>query len=275
MGSKPNMTTTMTNITPHMASEWLSKNNNGNRRIRSSLVSLMARQMADGRWRPTHQGIAFYSDSTLADGQHRLHAIVESGVSCWMPVTTGVDRESMHAMDRGAGRTHMDSLHFIGREISQKQIAICQCLVYQYEAERLGREGWSPAKIPSELFSLFYDRFSGAIEFTMGFGGVVKYPAPFQASVASAWFVEDRSRLAEYMTIIETGRVSSDSDMAAVRIRDYLADRQYGFGTTARHDMFLRCCSGLRYFLDGRNLKRLYATPDHAFKFATIIGEVG
>lgn len=264
----------MTFVTPQMASEWLAKNNEGNRRVRPSVVSLMAQQMAGGMWRTTHQGIAFYSDSTLADGQHRLHAIVESGVSCWMPVTTGGSRDSMHAIDRGAGRTHKDSFHFLGRDIGQKQIAICQCLVYQYETERLGREGWSPARIPSELFSLFYDKFSDAIQFTMGFGGAVKYPAPFQASVASAWFGEDRSRLSEYMTIIETGRVSSDSGMAAVRIRDYMAGRQYGFGTTARHDMFLRCCSGLRYFLDGRNLKRLYATTDHAFRFASIVGEV-
>lgn len=268
------MTTTMTKVTPAMAEAWLAKNNTGNRRVRKGVVELLKQQMVSGNWRPTHQGIAFYEDGTLADGQHRLHAIVESGVSCWTTVTTGLEKASMHAMDRGQGRTHVDSFHFLGRDCSQKQIAVCQCMVYQYQAEISGRQGWHPTKIPSETFSAYYDRFVDAIDFTLGFGGTMKYPSPFHAAVCTAWFGEDRSRLAEFMTIIDRGKVSSDSDMAAIRIRDYLNNREYGFGTAARNDMFLRCCSGLRYFLDGRNLKRLYATSENAFKFAAYVGEI-
>ncbi len=43
--------------------------------------------MREGHWDTTHQGIAIASDGTLVDGQHRLLAIVESGVTVRMNVT--------------------------------------------------------------------------------------------------------------------------------------------------------------------------------------------
>lgn len=50
-------------------------------------VKKMAKDMREGHWDTTHQGIAIASDGTLVDGQHRLLAIVESGVTVRMNVT--------------------------------------------------------------------------------------------------------------------------------------------------------------------------------------------
>jgi hypothetical protein len=108
----------------------------------------------------------------------------------------------------------------------------------------------------------------------MGFASGSKYPAPAPASVATAWFTEDRDRLGEFMLVLDSGETFGEGDRAALTIRDYLMSRRYGFGTTARNELFLRCCSSLRYFLAGRNLRKLYATPDNAFPFADSVGEV-
>jgi hypothetical protein len=257
-----------------MARDWLAKNNLGNRRVRKSDVLAIAKMIADGKWETTHQGIGFYDDGTLADGQHRLAAIAEADIPVWCYVTTGMPRKANHAIDRGITRTQLDSLHFLGMSADQKKVAICQCMIYQYQAERMGREGWSPAKTTSERFSVFYERFSDAIAYAMGFGASSRFPAPAPAAVATAWFTQDRERLGEFMLILDEGKVFSSADGAAIKIRDYLKDRKYGFGTTARNDLFLRCCSALRYFLAGKNLTRLYATSEHAFKFADAVGEV-
>lgn len=47
----------------------------------------MAKDMREGHWDTTHQGIAIATDGTLVDGQHRLMAVVESGVTVRMNVT--------------------------------------------------------------------------------------------------------------------------------------------------------------------------------------------
>ncbi len=273
--TRPMVQSVLTLITGDMAKEWLSNNNNGNRNIRKADVSAIVRMIEAGKWETTHQGIGFYEDGTLADGQHRLTAIATANIPVWCYVTTGMPRKANHAIDRGIKRTQLDSLHFLGMKADQKRVAICQCLIYQYHAERAGRERWSPASCTSEQFSEFYERFSEAISYVVGFGSASRFPAPAPAAVASAWFTEDQSRLGEFMNILEHGEVSSEADRAAIKIRDYLKDKKYGFGTTARNELFLRCCSALRYFIAGKNLTRLYATPDHAFSFAEKIGEVG
>lgn len=267
---KPSINTVLTFVTPQMASNWLANNNEGNRSVRQGEVNLFASEIASGGYEPTHQGIGFYGDATLADGQHRLLGIVKAGIGIWINVTTGLKRRANHKIDNGIPRTPKDALHFMGVKTDQKRVAICTAMIYQHDAEMAGREGWSPAKIPSERYADFYRRFSPAIEFVLSFSSASRIPAPANAAVATAWFTQDRERLGEFMLVLDTGEMFSDRDRACLRIRDYLRDKKYGQGTTARNELFLRCCSALRYFIDGKNLQRLYATADNAFKFAEV-----
>lgn len=272
---RPSLTTVMTFVTPEMARNWLENNNQGNRNVRWGDVDLLRRQIEGGTYEPTHQGIGFYEDGTLADGQHRLHAIVKANVGVWILVTTGLRRSTVHKVDKGIGRTSLDSLHFFGMKADSRRVAVCQCMVYQLDAEKAGRERWDISKVTSEEFTSHFRRFSEAIEFSVAYGASAKYPAPLKAAVATAWYSEDRQRLAEFMLVIDTGEMFSDDDRAAIRLRDYLRDKRYGQGSTARNDLFLRCCGALRYFIARKPLSKLYATPEHVFKFATYVGEVG
>jgi hypothetical protein len=104
------MKITMERITPLLARQWLEKNT-VNRPLRHALVCSYANEMARGRWHLTNQGIAFFEDGALADGQHRLHAIVLSGASVDMQVTRGMMREAMVGVDGGGKRTAADHLH--------------------------------------------------------------------------------------------------------------------------------------------------------------------
>lgn len=103
------ITTSVETITPQMAMEYLNKNTK-NRRIRKDAVAMIARDIATGRFKTTHQGIAFYEDGSLADGQHRLTAIVKAGVPVEMMVTRGCKKDSMMAIDKGTARNTADIL---------------------------------------------------------------------------------------------------------------------------------------------------------------------
>ena len=103
-------------ITPAMAERWL-KNNFINRPIRWDTVKAYARDMVNGVWVLTHQGLAFNDEDHLIDGQHRLHAIIMAGVTVQMMVTFGLPSKingkevtTMDAVDRGATRSVGDQL---------------------------------------------------------------------------------------------------------------------------------------------------------------------
>lgn len=107
------METKIMSVTPELAAQWLG-HNQGNRVIRPARVAAMVADMQAGKWKLTHQGVAFDQDGNLLDGQHRLTAIVKSGVTVDMLVTTGMDREdTLMAMDSGKSRTAIDSLRFL------------------------------------------------------------------------------------------------------------------------------------------------------------------
>ncbi len=103
-------------VTPAMAEAWL-ENNFRNRPLSEDVVVAYARDMKSGQWVPTHQGIAFNENDDLIDGQHRLHAIVRSGVTVRMMVTFGLkakiagkEMTTMDAVDRGRTRSVADQL---------------------------------------------------------------------------------------------------------------------------------------------------------------------
>jgi hypothetical protein len=97
-------------ITPDKAVEYLKKNT-ANRALRPTWVKTLAFSMRRGDWRLSHQGIAFSTAGDLLDGQHRLAAVIESGVSVEMTVARGVDPAAFISMDLGAKRSVADLLH--------------------------------------------------------------------------------------------------------------------------------------------------------------------
>jgi predicted transglutaminase-like cysteine proteinase len=100
-------TTLTVTVTPDMAAEWLEVNT-ANRPVKQHVVAQYAAAMKRGEWKLTHQGIAFDKYGKLQDGQHRLWAIIDSGVSVEMQVTRNASPEAFTCLDNGAKRTLAD-----------------------------------------------------------------------------------------------------------------------------------------------------------------------
>lgn len=262
------MVTTKEFVTPEMAFEWLSCNEH-NRNLRQADVCYLRDCILSGAWRVTHQGIAFYEDGTLADGQHRLHAIVEAGVGVWVNVTRGMPVENADAIDRGIPRSNRDHLHFRGVKSDTRRVAACVCMINQYYVERSeNATRWSKKRLRPDDFAKFYESFSDGIEFA--YSTHKQLHACVVAAIASAWFTSDRERLSQFCSLLVSGVATDISDNAAIRLRDFLIKKQYGQGESARNDLFLKACSALRAFLDGRPVTKLYATNEHAFPLPTV-----
>ena len=94
-------------VTPKMASEWLKKNKE-NRHVRPYYVNMLSDSMMRGEWTLSHQPIAISTKGSLLDGQHRLMALVKSGMTLDMSVATDVDEKTYDTMDIGIKRSMSD-----------------------------------------------------------------------------------------------------------------------------------------------------------------------
>lgn len=101
-------------ITPELAKDWLRKYNTHNRNVRERVVAAYAADMVAGRWRETGDNIKRAHDGTIIDGQHRLHAIVRSGITLRMLVVSNLPMEVQENVDGQTKRTFADVLSLRG-----------------------------------------------------------------------------------------------------------------------------------------------------------------
>ncbi|NBR72225.1 MAG: hypothetical protein EBT75_09065 [Proteobacteria bacterium] len=93
------MKTIVEKITPKIAEEYLKKVKAGNqRKLIMSRAESYAREMRAGHWFLNHQGIAFDENDCLIDGQHRLMAIILSGIAICLLVTRGIAAEMVNGV---------------------------------------------------------------------------------------------------------------------------------------------------------------------------------
>jgi hypothetical protein len=100
-------------VDPVLAQTWLNSNTR-NRSLRPRRVAALAKDMTNGDFLLTGEAIKFAVDGTLLDGQHRLAAIVESGVTVTLAVIRGLEPITQDVMDTGAARSAGDQLKLAG-----------------------------------------------------------------------------------------------------------------------------------------------------------------
>lgn len=113
-------------ITPEMASRWLTESNTHNRNLSQSSVNAYARDMAAGRWMISNDSVVFATDGTLLNGQHRFAAIVRSGVTVRAFVMFGAPPETQDVMDSGNKRNAGAALQFEGMKHTNRLAAVAR-----------------------------------------------------------------------------------------------------------------------------------------------------
>lgn len=105
--------TKVLSINPELAAKLLASNT-GNRKVKKDAVARYARDMKAGKWQMTGEPIVLNSDGRVLNGQHRLLACVEAGVSFTSLVVSGIASEAMENLDSGVRRSLADVLGMRG-----------------------------------------------------------------------------------------------------------------------------------------------------------------
>jgi hypothetical protein len=258
-------TKTMT-VTPKLAAEWL-KSNHSNRPLNRRYVEEVCRALENGTFQTTHQGIAFDTQGRLRDGQHRLTAIVETGIAAKMLVTTGMTEEQLLVIDDGRRRSFFDVVGMTGNAASRFCAAVIrEMMIGGYHFRERGKP-----KNPSRLEKFeFLQTHAEAAAFAEAFfnktssGFQLRYLA---AVIARAYYTVDRERLEHFSKVLVDG-FHEKGDEVIIRLRNLIQQiRRESRRTSSsnRDEIYAKTELALWNWLRGENPDHLFATKDELF----------
>jgi len=247
------------NVTPATARTWLKKNSI-NRHLRDEIIAKYTRDIKDGRFETTHQGLAFYEDGTLADGQHRLHAVIRADIPVKFVITHGLPRHAGQIIDQNAPRLTHDAIRIGGGPdwIDRNIVAMVRFV--------LGRMGDNtlPRSVPQIVdYAVRYgDDLSSVMTMVpkkkrnlTNSGIVASYFCAIQAG-------EPREKIRRFAEIMYSGEITGNYENAAIRLREYLISTGGGaWMGSERVTTTKKVQRAIQLFCEGKPTSKLY-TPE-------------
>lgn len=116
-----------------------------NRRLSQDTIAGYTRDILQNRWRTNGETVKISEDGIVVDGQHRLWAVIEAGVTVPMLTARGVPLEDYDTIDIGKKRTVGDVFDQV-REKDSNVLAAALNLLFRYD-ERLMRSASGRLKL--------------------------------------------------------------------------------------------------------------------------------
>lgn len=255
------MDATIENVTPTKAEKYLNLNSS-NRKLRPGVAEKYARCLRDGTWTECPEPISFYEDNEVADGQHRLWAIVDSGVAVRCVIVRGLPRSAGLNINTGLARTLVDNSRIagLGDDLSNELLATSRAVEVGAATSR--------AQSYSERLA-YVDKHREASKWAMANGprGRGLRNAITLAAVARAYYHEpDKDRLHRFGDVVSTGFSDGNYESAAIAIRNYLQAKGAQAASQALwRDTFLKVQNAIRYFMLSRPLTVIKVVSDEAY----------
>jgi hypothetical protein len=270
------ITTCVETITPELAKLYLQKNIS-NRRVSGRVVEMMVRDITRGQWKETHQGIAFYSDGVLADGQHRLEAIAKAGLPVRLMVSRGLDRGDAVAIDQHRARTTIDVLRISGKAtwMSKSDVAVLRIFLSLAPGCTFGQA----AKISADEMATYGEQFKDRLLFSHHITEGEKVSglatAPVAAAFAMALGHENKQRLIQFAATLKSGMTTAAGDLAAIKLRDYCLTNKISGGAEQRRDLLMRAQRAIQLFCQGKQISRLHAPSSPIYPTPVVLIKKG
>lgn len=254
-------------ITKDIADSMLARNTKNYRKVNWNIVHKYARTMEQGLWKHNGEPIIFDENGLLKDGQHRLLAVLESGVPVKMLVVKGVDRD-INTFDEGGGRTAAQRAKAEGLALSGSTLgAIAMILntldrhVYIGNDEKV-RYGWEHVENLKKA-ETFCER------------GKRTGPMRKAACIAAVYCAIERGLIPDEMldafcAIVNTGMPKGDyTPDSALALRNTIIEgirtpsgESFYSGDNVHKPLFEVTWQAMCMFRDGKKLKRRLITPD-------------
>jgi len=251
-------------ITPNKAELYLNRNT-CNRKLRDARVDKYAHDMRNGAWTQCTVPIAFYDNGDIADGQHRLWAIIESGAPQKFYVMRELPREAGLNIDTGDSRTLVDNARISGsnHELTNEVLSISR-------AVENGRR--TSDSLPNSRRLEIAARHLEVSQWVVKHGprGRNIRNQCVLAAVARAWYHEqDKEKLARFCKVLTDGFADGEQESAAVALRNYLMVKRNAHLNQLFAETFNKVQNCIRAFMRGKSLTIVKAITEEPYPLKT------
>lgn len=244
--------TTMT-ITPEIATQIL-ESMGPNRNLNRRRVLTMAEAMTWGQWKDPGNPLRFHKGK-LVDGQHRLSALVEAGVTLTFLCIEVVDEDALNNIDTGMKRTsgHALSIHGIRNSALLSSVATIidsyvngKSIRTAVDTDRCIRAALGNVTILEDTVS---DYGSGRTRLFFSPSSVVAMAVLAEQS--------DVHKASVFMYKLITGTNLTSTDPAYKLRERLIAIKARKSGGNARSDAFLLCIKAWNAHYNGKTISTL------------------
>lgn len=257
-----NLTFGMELITPEKAAEYL-KMNRKNRRILDKKVAMYSMDMINGNFQSENgETISFYQSGTLKDGQHRLKAVVKSGVANWFLVVRGV-ADDKTICDRGRPRTTQNVMELDGYLPALRNSVVIAGVRLLYQIYKSNEyEYLSDSEIEKFIdknreiiLDCFHASIKGADNVSL-----TKTAPVFGALLVARANGTSASVLTDFCCLVNTGLSKSESQFAAIQARKMLESNKGVSTSDTRRETFRRMLMAIDDFEHSVPRTKKYST---------------
>lgn len=206
-------------LTPKAASAMLDKNIK-NRKLSNRNYATLVRAMTNGEWELNGEAIKVDVDGFILDGQHRLHAVVESGVTIRTFIIEGLPSSTQDTMDTGKSRGLSDVLSIRG-EANHTTIASIVRRVFLYRRHGLRSATLSSYPTTVKETLRFFDNNEWIRDLaspSARIGRAAKLPASLTGLLMVAFSDIDKTDADDFFEKLSTGAgIASNSPILVLR----------------------------------------------------------
>ena len=263
----PEMIMTFELVTPEKAEEWLATNTQ-NRNISKCTVAAYVSDMVSGNWdERVGSAISIDEDGKLRDGQHRLTAVVVSGVSVYMWVCRNVSRDGIY--DNNRKRSNPDQVMILRPDFdkvykSSRFISVARTMINHIYDIGMNRKPVTPKEVIefTEKHKPDLDKFFLVLPQTTipKISLAVVHLSLFMAFMKGI----EIDRILNFYDVLCTGMSTQPEEFPIIAYRNYLKDTS-NISTTLTE--ICRCQYALKKYLTGSCTKRSVSPKELIYPF--------
>lgn len=250
----PEETFSIEEVTPEQAKEYLSFSAT-NRNLTAREVNKLSKEMKAGRWIASSDSLKFDIYGRNCDGQHRLKAVIQSGLTQTFAIRRGLSEEAMAVIDIGRSRTALDTAKIRGIQHIKLPHTSCTNALSLPITNSVG------SKV---LISETFEKYEKGIRFVVDrkkSPGASHVLCPIAALVTKAFYYENHQKLERFLEVLTTGFCVDESEWAAIALhRSIKSDSDLNLSVKYRTRLYLKAQNALKMFLKGQKIQSIKTT---------------